>query len=111
MFLFEQFTRYNLEDYQADSDEIATDNENTQQTSEADQDLTPIKKFYLVQKIRRLRDVLRELNYHDIENVDLLLKFSSSLTYPTLLRLTNAILDQLKMNNEGQYAKGREEIK
>jgi len=58
---------------------------------------TPLKKFDLLQKVTFMRNALREQNIYD-DDLDLIIKFGTELTYETLLMLTNAIIDKVNQH-------------
>jgi len=68
-----------------------------------------LKKYYLSEKLHNLNS---RLSAHGISNddLDLILKFSSELSYDTLLKLTDAITDIIKVQL-AQEVKAYEESK
>ncbi len=55
------------------------------------QEMEPLKKLYLMQKLNRLRDTLKESNRTD-EQLDLVLKYGSNLSYQTLTSLASNVI-------------------
>lgn len=59
------------------------------------QELEPLKKLYLLQKISKLRDALEENNYNNSQ-LTLILKYGANLSYESLLKLSERIILSLQ---------------
>lgn len=64
-----------------------------------EQEIQPIKKVFLLNKLKKLQKILRDHSLSD-DNLNLVLKYGPYLTYSTLLRLAITAINYLK-NNKG----------
>ena len=55
---------------------------------------TPLKKFELLQKMIQMKDHLRNRGIFD-DDLELLIKFASELSYETILAVSNSIVDRI----------------
>ncbi len=55
---------------------------------------TPLKKYELLDKLGRMKSILKSSNIYD-NDLDDIISFGSELSYETLLALTNSIVDRL----------------
>lgn len=66
-------------------------------------DMEPIKKLYLIQKLTRLNEVLKDSELFNQE-LALVLKFGANISYPTLLTMSDKLItvidQQLKEKNQ-----------
>lgn len=67
--------------------------------SQEPEEFQPLKKYQLVQKLFDLRDRLEDNGIYN-SDLDTLLKFASSLSYDTLVLLTDGILEFIKKQVE-----------
>lgn len=74
-----------------------------------EQEMQPIKKVFLLNKLKKLQVTLRDHSLSD-DNLNLVLKYGPYLTYPTLLRLAITAINYLKNNKKiQQYSDDQEE--
>lgn len=74
-----------------------------------EQEIQPIKKVFLLNKLKKLQKVLRDNSLSD-DNLSLVLKYGPYLTYQTLLRLAVVAINYLKNNKRVQQTSdGQEE--
>ncbi len=66
-----------------------------------EQEIQPIKKVFLLNKLKKLQKVLRDNSLSD-DNLNLVLKYGPYLTYQTLLRLAIISINYLKNNKQVQ---------
>ena len=69
-----------------------------------EQEIQPIKKVFLLNKLKKLQKLLRDNSLSD-DNLNLVLKYGPYLTYPTLLRLAITAINYLKLNKKNQEIK------
>ena len=62
-----------------------------------DKELTPIKRYYLINKLVNLKNKLNQMNQYD-DNLDLVLQFVDSISYPTLVKLTKVLVKDITKN-------------
>ena len=62
-----------------------------------EQEIQPIKKVFLLNKLKKLQVILRDHSLSD-DNLNLVLKYGPYLTYQTLLRLAVTAINYLKNN-------------
>ena len=60
-----------------------------------EKEITPIKRYYLISKLINLKNKLNQLNLYD-ENLNLILKFSNSISFSTLVKLTNVLIKDIE---------------
>ena len=130
MFLFEQFyeqqivppqkmvqvvNKQNLPPEGASNEEEYTDNDidSEDETGETGEgldnlppDLAPLKRYYLISKLKELDDQLANYNIKNDE-LDIIIKFVNNLSYSSLLLLSNVAIqnieDQIaRLSNEKQ---------
>lgn len=68
-----------------------------------EQEIQPIKKVFLLNKLKKLQKILRDNSLSD-DNLNLVLKYGPYLTYQTLLRLAITAINYLKNNKAMQVA-------
>ena len=68
-----------------------------------EQEIQPIKKVFLLNKLKKLQKILRDNSLSD-DNLNLVLKYGPYLTYQTLLRLAITAINYLKNNKTAQVA-------
>ena len=74
-----------------------------------EQEIQPIKKVFLLNKLKKLQVTLRDHSLSD-DNLNLVLKYGPYLTYPTLLMLAITAINYLKNNKKiQQYSEDQEE--
>jgi hypothetical protein len=73
-----------------------------------EQEIQPIKKVFLLNKLKKLQKLLRDNSLSD-DNLNLVLKYGPYLTYPTLLRLAITAINYLKTNKQVQQNKEDQE--
>ena len=77
---------------------VPNDDENTKEDlTFDDKELTPIKRYYLINKLVNLKNKLNQMNQYD-DNLDLVLQFSDSISYPTLVKLTKVLIKDITKN-------------
>ena len=62
-----------------------------------EQEIQPIKKVFLLNKLKKLQNILRDNSLSD-DNLNLVLKYGPYLTYSTLLRLAIIAINNLRDN-------------
>lgn len=62
-----------------------------------DNELTPIKRYYLINKLTNLKNKLNQVNQYD-DNLDLVLQFADSISYATLVKLTKVLIKDINKN-------------
>lgn len=82
----------------------AEENPNPEQSPEDaafEQEVTPLKKLYLMQKLYRLNEILIDQNQYSNELTQIL-KYGHNLSYNTLIRLSQSVITQIqdKINNQ-----------
>ena len=68
-----------------------------------EQEIQPIKKVFLLNKLKKLQKILRDNSLSD-DNLNLVLKYGPYLTYQTLLRLAITAINYLKNNKTAQVS-------
>ncbi len=68
-----------------------------------EQEIQPIKKVFLLNKLKKLQKILRDNSLSD-DNLNLVLKYGPYLTYQTLLRLAITAINYLKNNKTVQVS-------
>lgn len=68
-----------------------------------EQEIQPIKKVFLLNKLKKLQKTLRDNSLSD-DNLNLVLKYGPYLTYSTLLRLAITAINYLKSNVQMQQS-------
>ncbi len=66
-----------------------------------EQEIQPIKKVFLLNKLKKLQRILQDNSLSD-DNLNLVLKYGPYLTYSTLLRLAITAINYLKNNTQMQ---------
>ncbi len=121
MFLFEQFLRTKptlpqSRQMGAKPDEFIDYDEEADLGDELDQsgtddptssELVPIKRYFLIEKLRNLQSKLKLYNLSDSQ-LDLVLKFVDDLSYKSLLKLAVNIVQHIgeKVNNVSRQKEG-----
>lgn len=89
------------EDYEDDSEEYADDSELDSETDEDESsnvlspDLAPLKRYYLIRRLKELNDQLVNYNIKNDE-LDIIIKFVNNLSYNSLLLLSNSVIQNIE---------------
>ena len=75
-----------------------------------EQEIQPIKKVFLLNKLKKLQKILQDSSLSD-DNLNIVLKYGPYLTYPTLLRLAITAINFLKSNMQYQQTRDESEEK
>jgi len=84
-------------DQQAPPQQYSDEDEDEELTDESpeNEECVPIKRFYLLTKLKKIKDILKQYNIVD-SDFDLLLKFVNSLSYNTLLFISDKMIQAVE---------------
>ena len=94
----------NLANAMASQPEIALPQMSPEEQQAYEQEIQPIKKVFLLNKLKKLQKTLDDNSLSD-DNLNIVLKYGPYLTYPTLLRLAITAINYLKNNTNYQQVK------
>ena len=94
----------NLANAMASQPEIALPQMSPEEQQAYEQEIQPIKKVFLLNKLKKLQKILDDNSLSD-DNLNIVLKYGPYLTYPTLLRLAITAINYLKNNTNYQQVK------
>jgi len=83
------------DDMDLESDDTAAENENEEDQSVLPPDLAPLKRYYLITRLKELNNKLEDYNIKN-NDLDIIVKFSNNLSYNSLLLLSTNIIQSIE---------------